>query len=194
MRSPPGRDVAEWLIASCGVWHVGLGLYFIFVRPALLPEDIRYIAADAKTLQAVAPHLGDWLGKVFTVMGGFMAGAGVLIAYFGWIVLPTRPRWATFVLVVAGALTLVLMSAVNFALHSDFRGLLAAPPVAWFAAVWAYAWRRPGSGPKATSLTDRLGRRPVPSKTTRSWADSSVETPPNATRTDRPPAVPRRRK
>lgn len=125
------------------MWHIGLGLYFIFVRPALLPEDMRNIAADVNALQSVAPQLGDWLGKVFTVMGGFMAGAGVLIGHFGWTILPSRPRWATFVLVLVGALTLLLMSAVNFALHSDFRWLLAAPPLAWFAAVWAYAARRP---------------------------------------------------
>ena len=155
MRPPRVRGAAEWLIASCGVWHIGLGLYFIFVRPALLPEDIRYIAADVNALQAVAPHLGDWLGKVFTVMGGFMAGAGVLIAYIGWMILPGRPRWATLVLVLAGALTLGLMSAVNFALHSDFRWVLAAPPVAWFAAVWAYASRGPRYDADATSSTDR---------------------------------------
>lgn len=143
MHSSPRRGASEWLIASCGVWHIGLGLYFIFIRPALLPEDIRYIAADIKSLAAAAPHLGEWLGQVFTVMGGFMAGAGVLIAYLGWVILPSRPRWATFVLVVVGAMTLGLMSAVNFALRSDFRWLLAAPPVAWFAAVWAYAVHRP---------------------------------------------------
>ena len=38
------RGVSEWLLACCGVWLVGLGLYFVFLRPALLPEDIRFIA------------------------------------------------------------------------------------------------------------------------------------------------------
>jgi len=129
------RGPAEWLIASCGVWHIGLGLYFIFVRPALLPEDVRYLGADLEALQAVAPHLTGWLGKVFTVMGGFMSGAGVLIAYFGWKVMPLRPRGTAAVLVGTGALTLGLMSAVNFALHSDFRWLLVLPPIGWAVAV-----------------------------------------------------------
>jgi len=133
------RGLAEWLIAACGVWLMGLGLYFIFVRPALLPEDVRYMGADLQALQAVAPHLGDWLGKVFTVMGGFMAGAGVLVVYFGWTVMPSRPRGATLVLALVGALTLVLMSAVNLALHSDFRWLLALQPLAWAAALVQYA-------------------------------------------------------
>jgi hypothetical protein len=139
MQSLSRRGLPEWLIAACGVWHIGLGLYFIFVRPALLPEDVYYIGTDLQALQALAPRLADWLGKVFTVVGGFMAGAGLLIAYFGGVVMPTRPRWATLVLVLVGALTLVLMSAVNFALHSDFRWLLAAPPLVWAAAVVLYA-------------------------------------------------------
>ena len=128
------RGLAEWLIAACGLWLIGLGLYFIFVRPALLPEDVRYIGTDLQALQALAPRLADWHGKVFTVMGGFMAGSGLLIAYFGGVVMPTRPRGATLVLVLVGALTLVLMSGVNFTLHSDFRWLLAAPPLVWAAA------------------------------------------------------------
>lgn len=50
-----------------------------------------------------------------------MAGAGVLIAYFGWQVMPLRLRGAPIALALTGALTLGLMSAVNFTLHSDFR-------------------------------------------------------------------------
>ena len=38
------RGVSEWLLACCGVWLVGLGLYFVFLRPALLSEDIRFVA------------------------------------------------------------------------------------------------------------------------------------------------------
>jgi hypothetical protein len=86
------RGVPEWLIVSCGVWHIGLGLYFIFLRPALLPEDVRYMESDLQALQAAVPRLAEWLGKVFTVMGGFMAGAGALVAFLGWTVMPARLR------------------------------------------------------------------------------------------------------
>ena len=138
MDAPGRRGAPEWLIASCGVWDAGLGLYFIFVRPALLPEDVRYTGADLQALESLAPHFGDWLGKVFTVMGGFMAGAGVLVAYFAWTLMPSRPRGTTLALALVGALTLVLMSAVNFALQSDFRWLLVLPPLAWAAALVQY--------------------------------------------------------
>ena len=132
------RGPAEYLVVSCGLWHVGLGLYFFFVRPTLLPEDLRYIGVDAQVLYAAAPRLGVWLAKVFTVVGGFMAGAGVLIAYVGWKVMPLRTRGMTAALALTGTLTLVLMSAVNFALQSDFRWLLALPAIAWFIALGLY--------------------------------------------------------
>jgi hypothetical protein len=135
MQGASRRGVPEWLIASCGVWHIGLGLYFIFLRPALLPEDVRYMGAGLHALQAEVPRLTEWLEKVFTVMGGFMAGAGALVAYFGLTVMPARLRGTAWVLAITGALTLGLMSAVNFALHSDFRWLLALPPAVWAAAV-----------------------------------------------------------
>lgn len=137
------RGLPDWLVAACGVWHIGLGLYFIFVRPSLLPEDARYMGIAEQTLQTSVPGLADWLGKVFTVMGGFMAGAGVLIAYFGWRVMPLRLRGTTLVLALTGALTIGLMSAVNFALHSDYRWLLLLPPVAWLAALLAYSRSEP---------------------------------------------------
>jgi hypothetical protein len=137
------RGGAAWLIALCGVWLIGLGLYFIFVRPALLPEDLRYMAIEPPGLRAAAPTLADWLAKVFAVMGGFMAGAGVLVAYFGWKVLPQRPHGAALALTLTGLMTLVLMSAINFALHSDFKWLLVLPPVVWFAGVALYIGSKP---------------------------------------------------
>ena len=97
--------------------------------------------ADLQALQAAAPRLSGWLDKVFMVMGGFMAGAGALTAYLGWAVMPLRLRGTMAALVSAGALTLGLMSAVNFVLHSDFRWLLALPPIGWAAAVLLYLAR-----------------------------------------------------
>jgi hypothetical protein len=129
------RGAAEWLVLACGVWQVGLGLYFIFLRPALLPEDVRYMGLVPPLLAAVEPGLARWLPKVFTVMGGFMAGNGVLMAYLAWRVMPARLPGAVVVAALSGALTLVVMSAVNFALHSDFRYVLLVPVVLWAAGV-----------------------------------------------------------
>jgi hypothetical protein len=135
------RGVAEWLLACCGVWLVGLGLYFVFLRPALLPEDIRFFGIQPGILQTTVPRLAEWLGLVFTVMGGFMAGAGVLVAYFALTLMPQRPPGAMPVLVLTGVMTVGLMSAINLKLQSDFRWLLLAPPLVWAAAVVTYIRR-----------------------------------------------------
>ena len=97
------------------------------------------MGVDPQLLLSTAPHLADWLNKVFTVMGGFMAGAGVLTIQLGWNVMPLQARPTLVVLTLAGALTVGVMSAVNFALHSDFRWLLLGPPLVWLVAVILYA-------------------------------------------------------
>jgi hypothetical protein len=134
-RLPP----SAWLFAACGIWMTGLGLYFIFIRPPLLPEDPRYMGSTLQDIQATLPGLSRWLGRVFTVMGGFMAGAGLLTLFAATSAVPARAPGTGWILAIAGLLTVVLMSAVNFALDSDFKWLLLAPALAWMAAISAYA-------------------------------------------------------
>ena len=59
MGQPARRGAAEWLIAACGVWHVGLGLFFIFIRPGLLSEGLRYLGVEPQALKAAVPLLAD---------------------------------------------------------------------------------------------------------------------------------------
>ena len=133
MQGASRRGVPEWLIASCGVWHIGLGLYFIFLRPALLPEDVRYMGADLHALQAEVPRLTEWLEKVFIVMGGFMAAAGLMTAAVALAADLHRPAVAAAV-ALAGVAGVMLMSAVNFSLSSDYKWLLLVPALLWAAA------------------------------------------------------------
>jgi hypothetical protein len=137
---PPPR-VATWLLTACGVWLIGLGVYFVFVRPALLPEDPRFIGASLERLREAAPGLEAWLRIVFPVMGGFMAGAGVLTLFVARVAVRAQQRGTGGTIALAGLLTVVLMSAMNFTLHSDFRWVLLLPALLWAAAVIAYARR-----------------------------------------------------
>jgi hypothetical protein len=134
--------LSEWLIASCGVWCIAIGLYFIFLRPAFLPEDLRYMGIGLAELQAKVPGLNSWLDNVFTVMGGFMAGGGALIAYLGWVVLPLRLPGIALLLAISGSVSLGLMSAVNFSIQSDFRWVLVAPTAIWVVAIVVYIVER----------------------------------------------------
>jgi hypothetical protein len=138
VRTAPPR-VAMWLLTACGVWLIVLGAYFVFVRPALLPEDPRFIGASLERLREAAPGLEAWLRIVFTVMGGFMAGAGVLTVFLARAAVPVRLRGTGWTITLAGLTTVVLMSAMNFVLHSDFRWVLLVPALLWAAAVIAYA-------------------------------------------------------
>ncbi len=135
------RHVSNWMLFACGLWLVGLGLYFIVLRPPILPEDLRYMGTTLAQTRSAVPGLEGWLQKVFTVMGGFIAAAGVLTIFVAAAALPRRMSGAIWAIVLSGMLTVVLMSATNFALQSDFRWLLLVPALAWLVGVFLYAAR-----------------------------------------------------
>ena len=126
------RHISTWMLIACGIWLIGLGLYFIALRPPLLPEDPRFMDATLEQIRTAIPGLEGWLKKVFTVMGGFMAGAGVLTVYLASVGMPQRLKGTSWTIAIVGALTVALMSVTNFALHSDFRWVLLVPALVWF--------------------------------------------------------------
>lgn len=132
------RRTSGWIFIACGVWLVGLGIYFMAFRPGLLPEDSRYLGSRLSVIQAALPELERWLSRVFGVMGGFMAGAGVLTIFVAVTAVPSRSRGTGGILALVGLLTVVSMSATNFAIDSDFKWLLLAPALLWLAGVACY--------------------------------------------------------
>ncbi len=116
----------------------------MLARPPLLPEDLRYLASSAIQVDLVLPRLAAWLRNVFIVMGGFIAGFGVLIAFVGLRVVPQSFPETGTALGCAGLLTVATMSWANFRLDSNFKWLLLAPALAWLLALVSYeAGRRP---------------------------------------------------
>lgn len=130
------------MLIACGVWLMGLGLYFIILRSPLLPEDPRFMGTTLVQLRAAVPGLEAWLNKVFTVMGGFMAGVGVLTVFVATVAMPARLKGSLWALALSGVLTVALMSATNFALHSDFRWVLLLPALLWLSGLVLYVARR----------------------------------------------------
>ncbi len=110
-------------------------MYFMFLRPALLPEDLRYMGTGIGEIQSVLPGLERWLRRVFTVMGGFITGAGVLTIFVAMRAAITRERWTGVVLALAGLFTVGTMSLTNFQLDSDFKWLLLMPALFWLIGV-----------------------------------------------------------
>jgi hypothetical protein len=79
--------------------------------------------------------------KVFTVMGGFMGGGGVLTLFVATRAMRTRLKGASWAIALSGVLAVGLMSATNFALHSDFRWVLLVPALAWLAGLAVHVAR-----------------------------------------------------
>ena len=45
------------VLALCGLILIGIGLYFVLLRPALLPEDTRYIGRSLEEIRVAVPGL-----------------------------------------------------------------------------------------------------------------------------------------
>ena len=56
--------------------------------------------------------------------------------------MPRRLPDIAVLLAISGSLTLGLMSAVNFSIHSDFRWVLVVPPAIWAVAIVAHIVER----------------------------------------------------
>ena len=86
---------------------------------------------------------------VFTVLGGQMAGTGLLLLIVARRA--TAARWELPLLALAALATSGLMSGVNFAIGSDFRFLLLLPVALWGMALLLLAREGPERVRKAAS-------------------------------------------
>lgn len=123
---------------------MGMGLYFVFMRPALLPEDARYMGSTVAQIQDLLPQLAPWLRRVFGVLGGYMLATGLLTVHVAITTFRSaRPR-ATMITAVSGLVSMGGMAVTNFAINSDFKWLLLVFTLPWVVALalsWADARR-----------------------------------------------------
>ena len=125
------RSLSSTFIVFQGVLFMGLGLYFVFIRPPLLPEDPRFMGASLADIQGAIPGLVIWLSRVFWVMGGFMFATGLLTSYIGSVITSHSTRNTRLVLALASLTSIGWMSTVNFMIDSDFKWLLLAFNLPW---------------------------------------------------------------
>jgi len=131
--------VSAILLALSGILLIGVGCYFLLLRPALLPEDIRYMHLTPAELQSVGPRLASWLTHVFRVMAGYVTATGVLALTLAVTAFRQRNRWAFVGAIVAGVASIGWMAAVNFMINSDFRWVLLGFALTWAASIAAFA-------------------------------------------------------
>ena len=121
--------------ASCltlgGFLLAGMGLYFIFLRPPLLPEDLQYLNTTLSGIQNNTPDLSAWLQKVFWVMGGYIFTTGLLTMYVAQTSFRTRTRGVFIIVALAGITSIGSMTIVNFILQSNFKFVLLAFTLPW---------------------------------------------------------------
>lgn len=126
------------LLALAGATLVGAGLYFLFLRPPLLPEDIRYMGLSAAQLGAVRPRLEAWLTHVFQVMGGYVLATGVLTITLAATSFRTHHWGAGIGALIGGAASIGWMAIVNFVIDSDFKWSLRAMALLWAASLGVF--------------------------------------------------------
>ena len=125
-------------LTLAGFLLAGMGIYFIFLRPPLLPEDSKYIGLSLSAIQNNIPGLSVWLQKVFWVMGGYIFTTGLLTIYVAQISFRTRTKGAFTIVSIAGVTSIGSMAIVNFILQSDFRWVLLAFTIPWVVSLILY--------------------------------------------------------
>ena len=129
------RLFASASLALGGLILIGLGLYFIFLRPPLLPEDLRYMGVSLAQIQSTMPGLQLWLARVFSVLGGYMIATGVLTIYTSATSFKTGKLGVITVVCVSGLASIGWMVIVNFMIDSDFKWLLMMSSLPWIFAL-----------------------------------------------------------
>lgn len=119
------------VLAATGMTLIGTGLYFMLVRPPLLPEDIRYLGLSVAQIDSVRPRLESWLAHVFQVMGGYVLATGVLTITLAATSFRAHQWGAAVGALIGGAASIGWMTVVNFVIDSDFKWVLLGMALLW---------------------------------------------------------------
>jgi hypothetical protein len=127
-----------------GAALIAMGGFFLLQRPALLPEDLRFIGQSAAQVDAAVPGLRPWLVHVFRVMGGYIITAGILMITLAVTSFRHHHWGAAAGVLLAGAASIGWMMIVNFIIDSDYKWLLLAIFALWALslAMFAFETRR----------------------------------------------------
>ena len=130
------------ILAFGGLLLAVMGIYFVLLRPSLLPEDLRYIKTTLQVVQDAVPGLSAWLQKVFWVMGSYIFTTGLLIMYVAQTSFRLRAKGIFAIILVAGITSIGSMTIINFILQSDFKWVLLAFTLSWFIAIALYLFHK----------------------------------------------------
>lgn len=132
------KPYSSTALVLAGLILAGIGLYFIFFRPSLLPEDLQYMGSTLENVKQNMPGLSNWLQKVFWVMGGYICTTGLLIVFISVTSFRNHLPGAFSIVAIAGMSSIGLMTLVNFIINSDFKWLLLIFTLPWAIALILY--------------------------------------------------------
>jgi hypothetical protein len=124
---PPSSIV----LSMAGFALLAIGLYFILLRPPLLPEDLRYMQLSLAQREALGPEINAWLTQVFRVLGGYVMATGVLTITVAATSFRTHRWGAAIGVFLAGAASIGWMTVVNFMIASEFKWALLSLAIVW---------------------------------------------------------------
>ncbi len=129
------KPYSSSILVLGGFLLVAMGIYFVFLRPALLPEDFVYMKITSSIIQENIPQLSVWLLKVFWVMDGYIFTTGLLTIYIALTSFSTRTSGAFSIVAISGISPIGAMTIVNFMIASDFKWTLFAFTIPWLIAL-----------------------------------------------------------
>ena len=129
------------VLAVAGILLVGTGLYFMILRPPLLPEDLRFMGL-VDQLDSVRPRLEGWLTYVFDVMGGYILATGVLTITLATTSFREHSLISAWGALLGGAVSIGWMAVVNFMIGSDFKWVLLAMALVWVCSLVLFWFER----------------------------------------------------
>ena len=134
----PNQNFFNLSLLIEGFILIGVGVYFVFLRPPLLPEDFSYINTSATEINNSLPGLPIWLKKVFVVLGGYIITTGLLICYIAITSGSKRSIGLFTMIFFAGLTSIGLMTVINFIIDSDFKLILLLFTIPWLISLFAY--------------------------------------------------------
>jgi hypothetical protein len=114
--------VSGSLLLALGIFTIGTGLYFVFVRPSLLPEDVVFTGIDPNVLP---PQFLKWIGIVFATWGGSTTGFGLTLSGLGAALFSGSYRWLRWGAALGILVAFGRFLASNVMIESDFLWFIA---------------------------------------------------------------------
>lgn len=137
-----GNLLSSLFLSIGGTLLIVMGIFFIFFRLPLLPEDGRYIGTSLTEIENKIPGLTAWLQKVFWVMGCYVLTTGLLTVYVAQTSFRRRVPGVFLIVLITGLTSIGAMAIINFIIQSDFKWVLLAFNLPWFMALILYPFKK----------------------------------------------------